>query len=237
MSTHTNSIPYVSSAACIIGFAMQRYVEDIRVLSLLEAVDEEIFKSLVKDLEAELKRLDLLVTENGVKRVTSFPNPASADVDITHPYGLEYAKIVKNMDKLVLLLCDLEMARTITDIDFKKTREKWYQLIRDGGFRITKLAKETLAQAQQEQKEKEAAAAKEEEGTRSSVSAPLGPTEVAESPVNETPEPETAVPGGNGKRSPRKTAKPGTEEQHLEVPPGAVLTGAEEAVPPLEQAV
>jgi len=141
------------------------------------------------------------------------------------------------MDKLVLLLCDLEMARIIDDVKLIKERAKWYELIRDAGFRMSKLAKDTLNQARQEQNEKGTGAAKGEEGATSSVSAPQGSTETVELPVNETPEPESAGPGGNGRRAPRKTAKPGTEEQHPEVPPGAVLTGAEEAVPPLEQAV
>jgi hypothetical protein len=118
-------------------------------------------------------------------------------------------------------------------VKLNKTKEKWRQLLFDAGKRITTLAKDTLNQAKQEKVQQEE---KDKEAATSSVSALQESPEAAESPVNETSEPESA-PGGNGRRAPRKTAKPGTEEQHLEVPPGAVLTGAEEAVPPLEQAV
>jgi len=238
-----NSIPYVASAACVIGFALQRYVEDIRVLSLLESVDEEIFKTLGKDLENEVLRLETLVSEEGVKRETLFPNKVDVDVEITHPYGLEYAKMVENMEKLVILLWCLHNSGKIDPVKLNKTKEKWRQLLFDAGKRITTLAKDTLNQAkqekaQQEEKEKEAMAAKGEEAATSSVSAHQDSTETAESPLSETPEPESTVPGGNGKRSTRKTARPGTEEQHLEVPPEAAsLTVAEETVPPLEQAV
>jgi len=226
-----NAIPIVSNAACLLGFAMQRYAEDIRVLSLLEAVDEEIFKSLGKDLADECKKLELLATENGVKWKASL-NPASADVDFTHRFGMEYAKMVENMDKLVLLLCGLDIAGIINNVELKKAREKWYQLIRDAGFRITKLARETLNQAREEHNGKEAATANEEEA------AAQDSPETTELSVGETPEPESTVPGGNGRRSPRKTARSGTEEQHLEVPPGAApVTGVEETVPVLEQAV
>lgn len=237
-----NSIPYVASAACVIGFALQRYVDDIRVLSLLESVDEEIFKTLGKDLENEILKLETIVSEQGVKLETVFPNKVDVDVKFTHPYGLEYAKMVENMEKLVILLWDLHNSGIIDPVKLNKTKEKWRQLLFDAGKRITTLAKDTLNQAKQEKvqqdpKDKEAVAAKGEEAATSSVSAIQDSSETAESPVSETPEPESAGPGGNGRRAPRKTAKPGTEEQHLEVPPGAVLTGAEEAVPPLEQAV
>jgi len=45
-------------------------------------------------------------------------------VEITHPFGLEYARIVENMDKLVMLLCDLQMGGIITDVDLLKARNK-----------------------------------------------------------------------------------------------------------------
>lgn len=208
-----NFIIPVSIACCRIGLTLQRYAEDIRVLSLLESVDEEIFKTLGKELQAEIDKLNLLATEQGIKRKAQFPNPVKVDVDITHPYGLEYTKIVENLDNLILLLGDLFQERVINDVQYNQTIRKWWSNIRDANFRLLKLSKDTLTQAQQEkaqQDQKEAGAAKGDETTVAPVSAlpgsqspgPLEPTSPETSETLET------GPGNNGRR-PRRGAKTG----------------------------
>jgi hypothetical protein len=202
-----NFIIPVSIACCRIGITLQRYAEDIRVLSLLESVDEEIFKTLGNELQAEFEKLNLLATEHGVKRKAQFPNPVKVDVDITHPYGLEYTKIVENLDNLILLLCDLFQGRVINDVQYNQTIRKWWSNIREANFRLLKLSKDTLAQAQEEkarQEEKEAAALKKDETALAAVSASIEPASA------EAPEPEETAPGGNNSRKPRKAGKTGS---------------------------
>lgn len=244
-----NYIPGISGAACIIGFALQRYVEDIRVLSLLQSVDEEIFQTTGKDLENECKRLETLIAEEGVKRESCFPHPVKVQVEITHPYGLEYAKMVENMDKLVILLCDLFNARLLNEVQLNKGRDKWYQLIRDAGWRISKLARDTLNQARQEKAQqdgKEAGALQKDEAETSAASASLESqsTGAPDTAAPEAPRPQEVVPGGNGgRKSSRKAATtaphaPGAEELTNELSPEAsALATAEESPPPLDQAV
>ncbi|MHB8069819.1 MAG: hypothetical protein ACYDIC_18155 [Desulfobaccales bacterium] len=244
-----NYIPGISGACCIIGFAMQRYVEDIRVLSLLQSVDEEIFQTLGKDLENECKRLETLIAEEGVKRESCFPNPVKVQVEITHPYGLEYAKMVENMDKLVILLCDLFNARLLNEVQLNKARDKWYQLIRDAGWRISKLARDTLNQARQEKAQqdgKEAGALQKDDTETAAASALLESqsTGVPDTTAPEAAKPQEILPGGNGgRKSSRKAATtaahaPGAEDLSKEVGPAAsTLAASEELPPPLEQAV
>ncbi|MEW6657386.1 MAG: hypothetical protein AB1424_01870 [Thermodesulfobacteriota bacterium] len=241
-----NFIPGIAGAACIIGFALQRYVEDIRVLTLLESVDEEIFKTLGKDLENECARLETLIAEEGVKRETLFPHPLTVVVEITHPYGIEYAKMVENMDKLVSLLWDLHNGRIINPIDFEKAKEKWFQLIRDAGRRITTLARETLDQARQEKAlkdQKEAAEAQEEATDAAAIAeGELTSAEAKEPASPEAPQAPETLPGGNG-RKPRKAGKTtGQDSEAEEVGKGSghetsMLGAGEESPPPLEQAV
>jgi len=251
-----NFIPGIAGAACIIGFALQRYVEDIRVLTLLESVDAEIFKTLGKDLEDECARLETLIAEEGVKRETLFPHPLTVVVEITHPYGIEYAKMVENMDKLVSLLWDLHNGRIINPIDFEKAKEKWFQLIRDAGRRITTLARETLDQARQEKalKDQKESAGAQEEATDAAAAAVAADAqaevaatsegtsiETKEPASPEAPQAPEILPGGNG-RKPRK-AKAGAQDSETEEvgkgsgPEPPMLGPDEELPPPLEQAV
>ena len=144
-----------------IGIILQRFAEDIRVLSLLESLDEEIFKPLSKDLQEEYERLKLLAAEHGLDMQAAYTKPVSATLEISHPYGLEYLKLVETMDDLFTVMGNLWFSRILNDVEYNQMQRKWWTAIRQAGVRICRLAKDTLA----EHRKQQPAMAPEEEKT------------------------------------------------------------------------
>jgi hypothetical protein len=144
-----------------IGIILQRFAEEVRVLSLLESLDEEIFKPLSQDLQEEYERLKLLAAEHGLDMQAAYIKPVTATLEISHPYGLEYLKLVETMDGLFTVMGNLWFSRILNDVEYNQAQRKWWTAIRQAGIRICRLAKDTLAEYRKQQP----ATASEEEKT------------------------------------------------------------------------
>ena len=140
---------------------MQRFAEEVRVLSLLESLDEEIFKPLSQDLQEEYERLKLLAVQYGLDMQAAYIKPVTATPEISHPYGLEYLKLVETMDGLFTVMGNLWFSRILNDVEYNQAQRKWWTAIRQAGIRICRLAKDTLA----EHRKQQPATAPEEEKT------------------------------------------------------------------------
>ena len=214
-----NLLAPVCFAFIRIGVILQRYAEEIRIISLLQTLNEEILIPLRKDLQAECDRLNLLISEHGIKKEGGcYKEPVIVTIEISHPFGQDFVDMVEKLDELQILRGYLYYGKIINDVQYKKDLSKWRDVVWEAGTRICRLSKETLNQAQQEEKEKAAIAAKGEETSTASASTPpdsqsTGPLEPV---VPETSETQEIGPGVNV-RKPRKVAKisslaPETEE-------------------------
>lgn len=134
-----------------IGIILQRFVEGVRVLSLLESLDEEIFKPLSKDLYEEYERLKLLAAEHGLDMEAAYKKPITATVEISHPYGLDYLKLVQTVDNLFTVMGNLWYSHILNEVEYNQAQRRWWSAIHQAGIRICRFAKDTLAKYRKQQ--------------------------------------------------------------------------------------
>lgn len=78
-------------------------IGDRNAIDAMETKIRELIEHVSKDLEGEVARCKKLLDDNGITEMVSYSKPREVDVALTSPQAIQFARLMAQLDELMLL--------------------------------------------------------------------------------------------------------------------------------------
>ena len=201
-----------------------RVVGNAQDAEAVEALVDEKFDAMAKEINEEKARLDKMLKDNDIQDKVEFTSPSSVEAHISSPRAGRYMSLIREIDKLVAKMTALWLYGVLQDQQYTKGNFRWIGRfrtlsveVRNINHRAMRAANQKRSQAQAEaaKKEKEKQARKDAKADEAKAAeaeeAPVVTAEAVEAPVV-APETVEVEKGGKKAKSKKEEVEVVAEE-------------------------